>query len=272
MLKVNNRYYLTYSAAGTEYSSYAMGCYVADSPLGPFKPQKRNPILRTTEGLITGTAHGCIVAGPRGRLWTFYCVHASVVHGFERRIGFDLAAMDANGELYVPQATSVPQYLPSLEGSPDQPVSTGWLPLNQGEQAVASTAAANLSGRFALDNDITTWWQPAEGDANAVLTTAFRARTTVRAVRLIWRDIGLDTRRGANPGPFRYRVEVETAANTWEVVLDRSMSQEDLLIDYRECAPVAGSSARLVIVGTPKGITPGVAEFTVFGDRSPGNH
>jgi hypothetical protein len=28
----------------------------------------------------------------------------------------------------------------------------------------------------------------------------------------------------------------------------------------------AGAAARLVIVGSPPGITPGVAEFTVFGD------
>lgn len=267
MLKVKNRYYLTYSAAGTEYRTYAMGCYVSDSPLGPFKPQKRNPILRTTEGLITGTGHGCIVAGPRGRLWAFYCVHASVLNGFERRIGFDLAAIDANGELYVPQATSLPQYLPAPVGAPERPLSPGWLPLNQGEPAAVSSAAGHLTGRFAVDNNLMTWWQPAKGDASPVLTTAFRAPTTVRAVRLIWRDIGLDTRRGANPGPFRYRVEVETAPKTWQVVLDRSKSQEDLLIDYRECAPVKGSSARLVIVGAPKGITPGVAEFTVFGDK-----
>jgi len=29
-----------------------------------------------------------------------------------------------------------------------------------------------------------------------------------------------------------------------------------------------GKAARLVIVGAPKGITPGVAEFTVFGEAA----
>ena len=37
-------------------------------------------------------------------------------------------------------------------------------------------------------------------------------------------------------------------------------------MDYRECPPTAGTAARLVIVGAPAGITPGVAEFTVFGE------
>ncbi|MEY3852516.1 MAG: hypothetical protein RI910_1496, partial [Verrucomicrobiota bacterium] len=36
MLKRNGRYYLTYGAAGTQYRTYAMGCFVGSSPLGPF--------------------------------------------------------------------------------------------------------------------------------------------------------------------------------------------------------------------------------------------
>ena len=68
MLKRGNRYYLTYNAGGTENRTYAMGAYVSDSPLGPFEPQKRNPILRSVDGLITGTAHGSIIAGPNDEL------------------------------------------------------------------------------------------------------------------------------------------------------------------------------------------------------------
>ncbi len=64
MLKRNGKYYLTYSAGGTENRTYAMGCYTSQDPLGPFEPQKRNPILRSVDGLVTGTAHGSIVAGP----------------------------------------------------------------------------------------------------------------------------------------------------------------------------------------------------------------
>ncbi len=88
----------------------------------------------------------------------------------------------------------------------------------------------------------------------------------VRAVRVIWRDVGLDTKKGANAGAFHYKVEVQTMANKWMTVIDRSQSKEDLLIDYRECSPTPGTMARLVILGAPAGITPGVAEFTVFGE------
>jgi hypothetical protein len=92
---------------------------------------------------------------------------------------------------------------------------------------------------------------------------------SIQAVRLIWRDIGLDTNRGVLPGPFRYRVELETAKDQWTTILDRGESTEDFLVDYRECRPTTGTRARLIILGWPKGITPGVAEFTVFGKTVP---
>jgi hypothetical protein len=48
--------------------------------------------------------------------------------------------------------------------------------------------------------------------------------------------------------------------------LDQSQSTEDVLIDYRECPGTPGTASRLAIVGAPVGITPGVAEHTVFGE------
>ncbi len=245
-----------------------MGCYTAQSPLGPFTPQQRNPIFRTTDGLVTGTAHGCIVAGPDDTLWTFYTIRAGVAHGFERRIGMDRVDLDANGELCVPPATSVPQWLPGMSPA-GKPAGTGWLPINGGQPTVGSTTAPNLPGRFAVDNELRTWWQPAADDAQPVLTSRFSAPATIHAVRLVWRDVGLDTNRGVKPGPFRYRVELETAKDQWTPILDRSGSDEDFLIDYREVTPTVGLRARLVITGWPKGITPGVAEFTVFGVTNP---
>ena len=91
MLKRNGTYYLTYCAAGTENRTYAVACNIAKSPLGPFKPQKHNPIQRSTTGLMTGTSHGSFVEGPNGSLWSFYTAKAGVVHGFERRLGMDPA-------------------------------------------------------------------------------------------------------------------------------------------------------------------------------------
>lgn len=258
MFKHDGRYYLTYSSGGTQYRTYAMGCYVSDSPLGPFRPQVRNPIFRNTEGFITGTGHGCIVQGPGDRPWAFYTVLAAIVHGFERRIGMDPAAFDAAGNLYVPAATSTPQ---PVSASAD---ATPWVPLNDGERTFGSSCAPNTAGRLAADNSMMTRWLPAADDAQPVLTTSFPA-SEVRAVRVIWRDVGLDTPKGVKPGPFRYRVEAETSRGKWTTIVDRSENTEDFLIDYRECAPTWAGRARLVMLGHPEGIQPAVAEFTVFG-------
>jgi hypothetical protein len=116
-----------------------------------------------------------------------------------------------------------------------------------------------------VDDDMRTWWQPADGNTHPVLTSTFMAPATVHAVRLIWRDEGLDTERGAKPGAVRYRVELETGKDQWATILDRSQSEDDFLIDYRQCSPTTGSRARLVILSWPEGLKPAVAEFTVFG-------
>jgi hypothetical protein len=187
-----------------------------------------------------------------------------VAHGFERRIGMDRAEIDAGGELYVPAATSAPRWLPGAVGAPASG-DTGWLPLNTGMQTIGSTSAENLQPRFAVDEEMRTWWQPADGDALPTLTSRLPAGATVRAVRVIWRDVGLNSTKGVMPGPFRYRVELETAGGTWTTIVNRDDSQEDFLIDCRPCAPAAGTRVRLVITGWPKGIKPAVAEFTVFG-------
>ena len=142
MLKRGGTYYLTYSAAGTENRTYAMGCYVGKSPLGPFVPQRRNPICRNTAGLITGTAHGCIVSGPQDELWAFYTIRAGVAHGFERRLGMDRATIDKTGELFVPNATSIPQWLPGSNSASAVSTDPGWLPLNQGMRTTGSSNCA----------------------------------------------------------------------------------------------------------------------------------
>lgn len=259
MVKHHGRYILTFSAGGTQYRTYTMGAYASDSPLGPFVPQQRNPIFRTTEGLVTGTAHGSIVRGPRGRHWVFYTVFACVVHGFERRIGMDLVEFDASGEIFVPSATVTPQVPPGGEPA------VAWEVLNESEPTLGSSNAANSYGRFTADNSMTTWWLPAVDDPQPILTTHFSAKAAIHAARVIWRDVGLDTTGGVLPGPFRYRIEAETAPGVWTTIIDRSKSTEDLLIDYRECTPTSALRARLVIIRHPPGIQPAVAEFTLFG-------
>ncbi|HSI11783.1 MAG TPA: family 43 glycosylhydrolase, partial [Chthoniobacter sp.] len=263
MLKRRDTYYLTYSVAGTENRTYCVGAAKGRSPLGPFESQKNNPIQRSTEGLITGTAHGSFVEGANGSLWSFYTVRAGVAHGWERRLGMDPAWIAEDGELHVSPPSSIPM---RLTGTTKGAEPAGWTSLNASQPTNASTTAGEHGSRQAVDDDLRTWWQPETHDKKPTLSSSLVTNAMVRAVRIVWRDIGIDTHKGVLPGPYRYKVEVETSTGNWKTILNFSQSGEDLLIDFRECPPTPGIAARLVIVGTPPGITPGVADFTVFGE------
>ena len=54
MYKHNGTYYLTYAGPGTEWTTYAMGAYKSDHPLGEFEYMQSSPFLRKTEGLVRG--------------------------------------------------------------------------------------------------------------------------------------------------------------------------------------------------------------------------
>lgn len=105
-------YYLQYSASGTQWKTYAEGYYTAKSPFGPFIYASNNPLLRKTEGLVTGPAHGSIVEGPDGQLWQFYTIVLSNPPG-GRRIGMDRVTFDKNGNMSV-TVTDTPQWGPGV--------------------------------------------------------------------------------------------------------------------------------------------------------------
>ncbi len=67
---------------------------------------------------------------------------------------------------------------------------------------------------------------PKKNDVHPMLTTEFMLPSTVSAIRLVWRDVGLDSERGKLPGAFQYRVELETSNDQWQTVIDRSQSNE----------------------------------------------
>ena len=110
---------------------------------------------------------------------------ADVVHAFERHLEMDRADIDAKGELFVQGATSLPQRLLVGEKKVSQSIASGWLPLNGELQTIGSSDASNLEGRFAVDNDLRTWWQSSETDKAPTLTTSFMAPSTVHAIRIV---------------------------------------------------------------------------------------
>ncbi len=266
MLKHGGRYYLTYATPGTQWRTYCMAAYIAESPLGPFRPQPRNPILFDNHGLVVGPGHGCIVRGPGQTFWAFYTCLVRNRHIFERRVGMDPAGFDADGNLVVPGgASEIPGWAPGTRPHPETGNDVGLLPVTIDKPFHVSSQTDGRDAAYALDNTMRTWWLPAKDDPCPWLEVALAATFVVSAARIIWQDEGLDYNAGILPGPFRYRLETRLGDNAWTTACDRSDSREDLLIDYRTFPEVRADAVRITVVGWPPGIRPGLVGFTVFG-------
>ena len=248
MFRRGDTYYLCYATGNTINRDYVWCCTKGSSPLGPFVHQRNNPFFATTEGLVTGTSHGSIWADKDGDYWINYSIAVSAYHGFERMIGQDRLRFDENGDISVGSATSTPQWLPSSGKTGD----TGWKRL----RVVRTEAWA------ATDDVIRSWWAVPADDP--VANFVFEKPATLRAFRIIWRDLGLDTKRGVMPGPYQYRIE-RRLNGEWTVWYDATANATDLTVDYREAPAAEADAVRITVTGGPKGITPALADFAVFG-------
>ena len=270
-IKRDGRYYILFSSGGTEFSSYTHGVMISEEgPLSGFKPQKRHdPLTRKDFGLVRGAGHGSIAEGPNGTLWVFYSSIFNFNHEFERRIGMDPLGVDEDGELYCPAVTETPQFAPGVLAHPEKDNDAGLLPLTFMMRPEVTSAAPGRDGLYAVDDSVLTWWQPADNDPAPAITVPLSDSLpcTVSAMRLLWRDIGMDCEKGIDPGPFRYVLEYADTKkpDSWQILVDASENTEDLCIDYRQFDSVSAYAIRLRILGSPKGITPGLTSLTVFG-------
>ena len=269
MLKHNGRYYMIYAAPDTAAPNYCMAvAYSDEGPLSGFQYQKRNPLTIHLTGIVKGAGHGCVEHGPGGSLWAFYTVIAPSTFVYERRIGMDLVDVDENGELFCPNGvTDTPQYVPS-EHTDKHPGmnATGDLPLTAWRRPEVSSAREGREGFYAADESSITWWQPNADDKEPTLTVDLSATYKVSASRIWWKDVGLDYAKGILPGAIRYVIE-GFDGEAWYTLLDRRDLGEDRNIDYCDFDTGVCRKVRLRITAWPKGITPAVIDFTVFGKR-----
>ncbi len=266
MQKIGNRYFLIYSGCGTQFGTYAMGAYYSDKgPLEGFVYQKNNPICLNPYGLVRGGGHGSVVKGPKDTLWIFYTSPISYVHPYERRVGMDPIALDENGELCRVVNSDVPMWAPGVKENPFTDGKTDLLPLTINMPIEASSCVDGRDACYATDESVLTWWQPKSDDPIKSITINLRSEYNVSAMRIYWRDIGIDYENGVLPGPFKYKVELSEDGENWVTVVDKSENSVDYANDYEPFETTKATFARLVILGSPKGIEPGVIDFTVFG-------
>ena len=190
--KYNGTYYLQYSASGTQWKTYAEGYYTAKNPMGPFTYASNNPLLRKTEGLVTGTGHGSVVEGPDQHLWQFYTIVLANPPG-GRRIGMDPVAFDKDGNMSV-RVTDTPQWAPGVVADPAHDGDSGSIPVTINKlraMNALSQFSSQQPGRdaaYAVDNSSGTWWEPSPGDAQPTLTIELSPATRFDRVQLFTID------------------------------------------------------------------------------------
>jgi len=295
--KHNGTYYLQYSASGTQWKTYAEGYYTAKSPMGPFTYAPNNPLLRKTEGLVTGTAHGSVVEGPDGRFWQFYTIVLGNPPG-GRRIGMDPVAFDKDGNMSV-RVTDTPQWAPGVVANPSKDGDSGSIPVSinkaraMNTQTKVSSEQPGRSAAYAVDNSSGTWWEPSPDDARPTLTLDLGPATRfdvvqlfmIDSVRLMFTGGGrLGGRAGAPaanpsapptpsaapPGPtaFQYQIEVSTDGTTFTMALDQSANPTVRNTIFAEIPPTRCRFVRLTMLNWPRAMPLGIIEFTVFGRPS----
>jgi len=276
--KYNGIYYLQYSASGTQWKTYAEGYYTGTSPMGPFTYAPNNPLLRKTDGLVTGPAHGCIVEGPDGNLWQFYTIVLSNPPG-GRRIGMDRIVIAQDGNMSV-AVTETPQWAPGVVSNPGESDS-GSIPVTINKvnaMNALSECSSEKPGReaaYAVDNSSGTWWEPDTSDINPTLTIELSPATrfdavqlfTIDGIRLMFHSGGRGFRRraAASMDPYQYRIDVSMEGETYVTALDQTKNGISRNTIFEEIPPVKCRFVRLIMTNWPRTIPLGILEFTVFG-------
>ncbi|MBN2012125.1 family 43 glycosylhydrolase [candidate division KSB1 bacterium] len=279
--KHNGVYYLQYSACGTQWKTYAEGYYTGKSPMGPFTYAPNNPLLRKTEGIVTGPAHGSIVEGPDGNLWQFYTIVLSNPPG-GRRIGMDRITFDKNGNMSV-QVTETPQWAPGTISDPTKG-NSGSIPVTINKvraMNALSKFSSEQPGReaaYAVDNYSGTWWEPSPADSTPTLTIELSPATrfdvvqlfTIDAVRLMFKGNRRWFRRASEtelpkPDLYQYKIDVSMDGDTYITALDQTKNAILRNTIFEEISPVKCHFVRLTITEWPRTTPLGIIEFTIFG-------
>lgn len=254
MTKHNGKYYLQYGAPGTEFSGYADGVVVGQSPLGPFEPQSM-PLSYKPGGFARGAGHGATFQDNRHNYWHVSTMVIGVKNNFERRIGIWPAGFDRDDVMYCNTAFGdYPTYLPDANDDHLKSRFTGWMLLNYNKPVTVSSTYGSYTANNAVDENIKTYWSAASADANEWIQSDLGAISTVNAIQINYADQDAEFL-GKSAGVYHQFKILESAdGKKWKLLVDKSQNKTDVPHDYIELAkPVQTRYIRLVNLHMPTG-------------------
>lgn len=266
MTKHNGKYYFQYGAPGTEFSGYADGVVVGDSPLGPFTAQDHNPFSYKPGGFARGAGHGNTFPDKWGNWWHTATTVIGVKNNFERRISMWPTGFDAEGVLYTNTAFGdYPHYLPDGKADHRQSRFTGWMLLNYNKPVQASSTLGSYAPNLAVDESIKTYWSAATGKRGEWFQSDLGRPSTVHAVQVNYADQDADMLGKARDFYHQYRILHSLDGKSWKTLVDKSANKTDVPHDYVELAqPVRARYLKLENLHMPTG-TFALSGFRVFG-------
>lgn len=242
MDKHNGKYYLQYSAPGTEYNTYCDGVYVSDRPLGPFTLANNNPYSYKPGGFIPGAGHGSTMEDKHGNLWHTSTMRISMNHNFERRLGLWPAGFDEDGELFCNQRYGDWPF--KIEQASMNPWNNPeWMLLSYGKPAKSSSAEKGKEAAHATDENVQTWWRAASHTPGEWLEIDLLHECDVHAIQINFADDRLivDLPDGAELQEGRYIddrqhhtkwiLEGSADGKSYFVIEDKSEANTDLSHD-----------------------------------------
>lgn len=264
----NGKYYLQYSAPGTEAKSYCDAVYVSDEPLGKYTVQRHNPFCYRPEGFVASAGHGSTFQDNYGNWWHISTGTISKRHMFERRLVMYPVFFDKDGEMWAYTGFGDwPMKMPDHKiTSPDELMS-GWQLLSYKKSAKASSAATGQRGSYAVDENIRTWWSAKTGNEGEWLRVDLGNQCTINAVQVNFADCQSKIV-GTTDDVYKYRVEVSDDDETWTVVSDKSDNTANAPHDFIVLDnAVKARYVRVYNVHTPSGFF-SLSGLRVFGINS----
>jgi xylan 1,4-beta-xylosidase len=268
MTKHKGKYYFQFAAPGTEFSGYADGVAVGDSPLGPFV-QQSDPLSYKPGGFARGAGHGSTFQDHHGQYWHVSTVVLGVKNNFERRLGIWPAGFDADGVMFTnTRFGDYPHTLPATATDHSQSRFTGWMLLNyQKPVQVSSTYGAAYGANLAVDELMKTYWSAATGNAGEWIQSDLGDISTVHAIQINYADHQVDSSfLGKINGIYhQYRILSSVDGKKWTLIVDKSKNQKDVPHDYIELPkPIQARYIKMENLHMPSG-TFALSGLRVFG-------
>jgi xylan 1,4-beta-xylosidase len=238
------RYYLQYSAPGTEWNTYADGYYVSDGPLGTFTYSPHSPFSLKPGGFITGAGHGSTFQDEHGNWWHAATMRISVNHSFERRIGIFPAGFDDDGVLFTNQNFGdYPTLVPNKLIDPWTETSTGWMLQSLEAEVTASSSKEGHNPASAVNEDIRDWWVAGSAEPGEWLHLDLDTERTIHAIQVNLADddlasIAPEQSTGQQfdyeyralheaEQPTEFRVDASTDGVSWTTLVDHGSGSRE---------------------------------------------